>query len=320
MPYSSKRPEDVYLTSFLVEPGANDTFAPYEDTPEEYLEGIRNPKAGRYVVKTTKSGQWLECELYPVWHASRDVPKAAPREPSSYAQKQLNDRNAARNLARKIQENFKIGKDWWSTFTCDNDHLFLTEAEAQHAISLFFDRLRRLYAKHGIELKYAGTVEYKNARDKYHRPIKDEEGHQLIRPHWHGVINGGVDDTEVLGKWTLGGIAEMRKLQHRRTGMDGIAHYITKEPKEGRRRFTTSLNLKTPVPTKSLKNRNATKRNIETIARSEGARPDFFERLYSKEYSFVDCEVRYNKVNDGTYIYCRMERKVPPRRKKGGGP
>ena len=129
MPYASKRPEDIYLTSFLQEPGQHDEWAPYEDTPEEYLEAIRHKNVHGYMVKTTKAGKWLECEMYPIWKRAKDAPKESKEVGTSEAQQHLNDRKSIRRLARKINANFTPHIDYWCTFTSDNEHLYQTEAE-----------------------------------------------------------------------------------------------------------------------------------------------------------------------------------------------
>lgn len=308
MPYTSKMPQDIYTTSFLKTPGPSDGWEPWEDTPQEYLEAIRNPHVCRYAIKTTKAGKWLECEMYPMWIATRDVPRAPKIASSSQAQKDLNDRNAKRRFCRKVNANFVEFIDWWATFTCDDEHLFLTEAAAQDFVGLFLKRLRRMYRGLDLELKYAYAIEYKMARDKYKRPIRDPEtGEQLVRPHIHIVLNAGPTAQQIMAKWQGGAIMQMRPLQPSHTGYTGLAKYITKSPKAGRRRFACSTNLKEPTVTTSYNNRKASKNAVQRLAKDEQARPEWFEKLYRGKYKFVDCEAKYNAVNDGTYLYCRLE-------------
>lgn len=324
MPYASKTPQNLYTTSFLKTPGPGDEWEPWEDTPEEYIEAIRNPRVCRYAIKTTKAGRWLECEMYPLWLATRDVLRAPKLSPSSPAQKNLNDRNAKRRFCRKVNANFVAYTDWWATFTCDDLHLFRTEDEAQKFVELFLKRLRRLYKREGSELKYAYAIEYKMARDKFKRPIRDKDtGAQLVRPHIHIVLNAGPTAQQIMQKWRGGAIIQMRPLQPDSTGYTGLAKYITKSPKAGRRRFACSTNLKEPAVTTSYNNRRATKSAVQRLARVEQERPAWFEKLYRGKYKFVDCEARYNAVNDGTYLYCRMELAddppTKPHRQKSGG-
>lgn len=307
MPYQSKRPQDVYTSDFLVMPGAGEEFNPFEDTPAEYLEGIRNRKICRYAIKTTKSGKWLESEIYPIWIATRDVPRGPKLEPSSAAQRILNDENSRKEFVRKINENFMAWVDKWTTFTCDNEHLVRTEAEGRKMVELFFERLRYLYKTKRFVLKYGYTVEYKAARDKNKRPICDmETGAPMLRLHIHAVINGGPSDKEIADKWRGGSIIQIRPLQPQRTGYAGLARYISKKPKEGRRRYACSLNLKKPRQSVSYYNRASTKTAVHKMAKNENMRPEWFEKLY-KGYEFVDCAAKFNEVNDGTYLYCRME-------------
>lgn len=317
MPYQSKRPQDVYRTQFLAEGAAEEDFKPFEDTPAEYLEAIRNRKVCRYAIKTTKAGKWLESELYPIWIATRDVPRGAKLEPSSAAQQILNDENSRKEFVRKINENFMAWVDKWTTFTCDNEHLVCTEAEGRKMVELFFERLRYLYKSRGHVLKYGYTVEYKNARDKNRRPICDiATGAPMLRLHIHAVINAGPSDKEIADKWRGGRIIQIRPLQPQKTGYAGLARYISKKAKEGRRRYACSLNLKKPRQSVAYYNRASTKTAVHNITKNENMRPEWFEKLY-KGYEFVDCAAKFNEVNDGTYLYCRMELKdLPVARKK----
>ena len=316
--YTSKRPEDIYGKSFVVTPGKTDQWEPYEDTPQEYLEFLRSPNICRYAVKTTKSGKWLECEVYPIWQTRGQAPKSPPKGTSTAAQKALNERNAKRAFTRIINENFKPLEDVWATFTADDDHLFSTEKDAQKYINNFLERLRRLYKKHGLELKYAYAIEYKTAKDKFKRVIRDAAGTPLVRAHIHIVMNGGVPPADLIKKWGAGRISNVRPLQPGRNGFAGLARYITKEPAEGCRRFNCSRNLKKPRQTVSYKNRKATRTAVRKLAADETLRQEWFEQLYKGKYSFVDCEAIWNEVNDGVYLYCRMELadEEPPSKKR----
>ena len=316
--YISKKPEFLYTKAFLRTPGKEDEWEPYEDTPEDYLEFLRDPSICRYAVKTTKSGKWLECEVYPIWSKASAVPRENKKGRTKKAQAALNERNAKRTFTRIINENFKPLEDVWATFTADDDHLFRTEKEAQKYINNFMERLRRLYKKHGLELKYAYAVEYKTAKDRFKRVIRDASGVPLVRAHIHIVLNGGINPADIIKKWAAGRIANVRPLQPDRTGFTGLARYITKEPAEGCRRFNCSRNLKKPKQTVSYKNRKASRRAIAELAKNENMRPQWFEKLYKNKYKFVDCEANWNEVNDGVYLYCRMELadEEPPSKKK----
>lgn len=309
MPYTSKNIDSIYAKSFMVVPECGE---PFEDTPEDYLRWItQNSRAMGYAVKTTKAGPYLECEWYPKWKSSRDVPRTEKHGQSSKEQADLNDKNAKKNFCRKINANFVPWVDYWGTFTVDDEHIPQDEKAAARIWTNFIARAKDNYRRAGITVfKYAYTVEYKPAKDKYKRPILGQDGKQLMRPHWHLIVTGGFGQKELQLLWKDGGITHCRLLQPSQTGFTGLAKYITKTPRDGCRRFATSQNLIMPKQTVAMCHKAATKRKAQTLARDASARADFFEKLYMGKYAFVDCNAKYNKVNDGVYLYCRMKLKT----------
>lgn len=52
----------------------------YEDNLQEQIEDIRS-KGGRYRVKTIKSGDYLESEIYPIWDTKAMVENQKRKNP-----------------------------------------------------------------------------------------------------------------------------------------------------------------------------------------------------------------------------------------------
>lgn len=307
MPYAGQ-PEKLYSTSFLVIPEQGE---PYEDTPENYLRSIRGRKITGYAIKTTTAGRWRECEIYPLWRTTRDVPRADKTKPSTQAQQNLNDRNAKRNFARLVAANFAEGRDLWACVTVCNEFLPMTEAQASRHMTNYLARLRYAFIKNGgstKDFKYMITQEWKRARDEHKRYLYDADGNHIMRPHWHITIVGthGMTASFLRSQWQLGRRGHVEPLTPDETGYYGTARYVGKSPRPGRRRYITSTNLTRPQQSVAKCHKMGSKSRIQKITANENDRPAFFEKLYNGDYRFVDCEARYNDVNDGVYLYCRM--------------
>lgn len=78
----------------------------YEASPE--VLGRVRPGVLRYRTKTTKSGEMLESEVFPIWETGAEA-KRARKAVTREAQRRLNDRNAVRKLVRLVSCNFGRG-------------------------------------------------------------------------------------------------------------------------------------------------------------------------------------------------------------------
>lgn len=97
----------------------------YTDTNDERLQILNDPHITHYRTKTIKSGNVLECEIYPVWNTYRATGRARKTRESRKAQKSLNAKNATKNLIRLINANF-TDDDIWGTVTYSPTKLPLT--------------------------------------------------------------------------------------------------------------------------------------------------------------------------------------------------
>lgn len=261
------------------------------DTREEMIESLRDKDIKKYRVKTIKSGDMLECEIYPLWKSSKRKRSLKAKE-STKAQKNLNDRNIKKHLIRLMNANFSK-EDMWATFTYDSENLPEDETLAKKDMQNYIRRLKRLIKKEGLEeLKYIYVTEYEED------PKKGKK-----RVHHHIVMN--FKDRDIAEQvWDKGGRTHSRRLQPDDYGLEGMARYITKDPRNSKR-YTTSRNLSKPVIT--VADSKMTKRRAEKIAMNENMAPEIFEKWY-QGYGFNDIDIKFSEFISGTYLYVRMKK------------
>jgi hypothetical protein len=161
------------------------------------------------------------------------------------------------------------------------------DEQAKRDVQNFLRRLKRLYKKLGIELKYIAVTE-KSSRGRYHH---------------HVTINGGADRDVIEKLWGYGR-ANSHRLQFDKTGVAGLGHYIIKSPIFGKR-WNASKNLIDPPP-RSSDSRVSARAARELAADPEDRQP--FEKLYP-DYILAEARPFHNDVNGGVYIFARLYRK-----------
>lgn len=151
---------------------------------------------------------------------------------------------AARKLARKINANFKPG----------DLHVILTyrkenrpdAAGAKKILRDFIDKLREEYRKHGFELKYIHTTEYKRKTIHHHMIVNNvNDGKKTtkdyIRKFWKGRGSPKYVDLYDNGEY------------------QALADYLIKETEETfrespeKQRYSCSRNLIIPKPEKRIR-------------------------------------------------------------------
>ena len=266
----------------------------YEDSIEDQIESIRNKDIKKYRIKTIKSGPMLECEIYPIWK-TRNKECRIKINPSREAQKNLNEKNAKKKVIRSINTNF-TKKDIWATFEYDNEHLPANSEEAKKDIQNYIRRLKRIVKKNKLPaLKYIFVTEY-----------EEDEKKGKKRVHHHIVMN--FPDRDLAEEiWDKGGRTHSRRLQPDDFGLEGLARYITKDPK-GSKRFTASRNLSKPEI--RIADSKMTKARAEQIAKNQNSASDIFQKIY-KQYIFNDLSVKFSKYVSGAYLYVRMRHRSP---------
>lgn len=263
---------------------------PYEDTNEDRIASIFDKHIKHYRMKTIKSGEMLESEIYPLWdtRSSTRVPKS---KTSRKAQRNLNNKNAVKQAVRLINANFTANVDIWVHLTYDDEHLPATVADAQKEMSRYIRRIKIYAEKHGYApLKYIYFTEGGGDTGK--------------RIHHHVVMN--FPDRDVAEQlWRGGPYPRANRLRDSEFKFEGCARYMSKNP-QGSKRWNASKNLAKPVVT--IADCRMTRKKANKIMTDEIDVIAEFERLYPG-YRFSDIKKWVSDYVSGGYIYVRMRRK-----------
>lgn len=245
-----------------------------------------------YREKKIYSGDILEVEIYPIDISRRKESRAKKEKLSVPKQRNINDKNAKKHLIRLINSNF-TDEDLAVHLTYTEKTLPKSEEQAKKDVSNFIRRVKYHIKKHSLpELKYIAVVEYKESDDKK----------KSVRMHHHLVMNG-VIDRDILEDLWGNGRANADRLKSDEYGYEGLARYITKDPR-GSKRWTQSRNLKQPEV--SVNDHRFSKRKIEDISRNSEDKQQFY-KLYP-DYILNDCKVSFNDVTAEKYLYIRLRK------------
>lgn len=266
-----------------------------EDNHEERIESLRDKDIMKYRIKTIKSGEMLECEIYPLWITNKRGKRKDKMNSTRLAQKNLNDKNTKKHIIRLTNTNF-TSEDIWATFTYDKEHLPEDDDQANKNMQNYLRRVKRYIKKNDLpDLKYIYVTEY-----------EDDEKKGKKRVHHHIVMN--LRDRDAAEKiWDKGGRTHSRRLQPDDYGLEGLARYITKDFKSSKR-YTTSKNL--IKPTVSIADSKMTRKKAEKIAKKPDMANDIFQKLYPN-YQFKDLSIKYSDFVSGAYLYVRMRKSKP---------
>jgi len=232
-----------------------------------------------------------------------------------------NERHSRNQLRRLIMHNFSAG-DYYLTPTYAGKPPTLEEAQRQ--LVNFINRLKRLYTKHGSELKAIYVTE--GGRPKGNG--------DCTRVHHHVVINSGVprDDIERCWQGRQDKKAETRRgycntaeiyTEDGERGCERIAEYMaksrTKAAGKGMHRWNATRNIKRPVET-IIDNKFSRKRTDELLdlvrvrqavkQEQNGQLRRLLEKRYDREC--IDVQTVINPVTGRIYISARFRRKEEP--------
>lgn len=289
MPYSAKDYE------FLFD-------SPCEGLTESAFEALRHKDVFRYRTKTIKSGDVLECEIFPIWNTQKELREARVNT-TREAQKNLNAKNARKTLTRKINANF-TEEDLCITLTYKG--VVPDEEQARRDIRNYLRRVREYRRKNGLpDLKYIYVIEFDNG----------DGGRKKKRVHHH-VIMSGMDRDAAEKIWGKG-YANTRRLQPDDYGLEAIARYVVKNP-QGGKRWCASRNLIEPKITTA--DTKLSKRQAEKLVTDfDEAAPLIFGKLFP-DYNFNDCMIQRSDFVAGAYIYTRMHRAKPAPKREAKKP
>lgn len=229
-----------------------------------------------------------------------------------------NDRHSRNNLRQLIVHNFGSG-DYYITNTYAGKPPPLEEAQRQCAN--FFTRLKRLYARYGIEFRGIYVTEGG-------RPKEDGEN---TRVHHHIVINGGVPRDEIEKCWqgrqdpkaeSRRGYCNASVIQPQEDdrGCERIAEYMSKSRTKGQgkglHRWNGTRNLKRPQET-IVDNKFSRKRTgelLDLVKAKQAVKQEQSEelrRILEKRYDreLIDVISTVNPVTGRVYISARFKRK-----------
>ena len=259
-----------------------------------------------YRRRTTKAGNRIEAEVYPVFgRADRARARAAKKNATPDAMKKLNTERAARRLIQLIEANFTeadvcLGLSYEGT-PPDDDRV-------RKDLRNLINKVKRIREKRGLpEMKYIYAI----GGDEM-----PSAGYSGKRPHVHFITNGGIERDELEAIWG-NGTANCDRLQPNENGLEGLARYLMKQrfdrpEKKNAKKWSRSRNLKEPQrKTTDCKISNGRVKRIAFDFLSHAK--ETMEKLYPG-YDLKDSRVYYSDVVDGVYIRCVM------RKRKGGLP
>lgn len=232
-----------------------------------------------------------------------------------------NERHSRDQLRRLITHNFSAG-DYYLTPTYAGKPPTLEDAQRQ--LVNFINRLKRLYIKHGSELKAIYVTE--GGRPK--------ENGDCTRVHHHIVINGAIPRDEIERCWQgrQDKNAESRRgycntaviyTEGGERGCERIAEYMaksrTKTAGKGMHRWNATRNIKKPVET-IIDNKFSRKRTDELLylvrvrqavkQEQNGQLRRLLEKRYDREC--IDVKTAINPVTGRIYISARFRHKNEP--------
>lgn len=268
----------------------------YEDTSDDRLQLLGDKNIVKYRTKTIKSGDVVECEVYPIWNSKASLSRAPKSKKSRPSQKNLNDKNALKYVIRLVNANF-TDKDIWGTFTYETRKLPKSVEDADKTFSNFIRRLKYYADKHGFPpVKYVYWTEFES-----------DEKKGKHRVHHHIITN--FPDRDVAEKlWRNGARTQTRRLQADESGYEGAVRYCMKDPK-GTKKYKASKNLQKPIVT--IADTKFTRRKVERIVRGEENSIDIFEKLYPG-YDMIHYEHKLSEYVTGAYLYVKMSRRRGP--------
>lgn len=209
--------------------------------------------------------------------------------------KDMNDEYSRKYFRWLFHNNFRVG-DYVVTLTFANP---TNKKQAQKDFANYIKRLRRLYAKLGIELKYLYVYEGRS---------------KGTRPHFHVVLNSGTginrDDIEKL--WKLG-LTQTKMLQPDDGGelCEALCEYLVKEMKQAakyERSWNCSTNLLRPdtvTDDNSISKKRM--RKMQDAARNDEVKK-YVERLYIG-WALVSYYIGTNEITGRPFARFKLVRK-----------
>lgn len=252
-----------------------------------------------YRVKTIRSGELVEVEIYPVYTGGKRLPSEKKGETSD-SMKKVNQKNAEKKFIRLVNANF--GKDDLH-ITLTHEGELPTKERAEKDVKNFIARIRYRWKKMGLDpkdMKYIYVMEYRTEEEAR------KAGRPKIRLHHHLLLSKGLNREMIEDLWQLGGCNTTKlKPNVYGPGLLNIASYLAKDPRGGRR-WGASLNLKKPKVT--ISDTKITRHRAGRMGRDDYERDRVIQKLYP-DCHLLTAYTTYNEINGGTYIYAELRRR-----------
>lgn len=265
-----------------------------------------------YRQEMTIGGDFAQITAVPILWAKRQKGEKRRRrqdcKPTTEAQAWLNKKNAKEHLFFLAHENFNT-KDYAVGLGFEDRYLPKDLNDLKRLMRNFWNRLRRAYKKHGIELRYIWIPEM-SGRGRY---------------HVHCFLSGGVPREEIEQAWRLGN-ANCHRFQYSTEGLQGYCNYVVKSPilakswcgsrnlRRPRKRCSDYILQRKDVLLAQLGDFSA----LEQRLRSWSVTKDWEATEYQidepslqidLDWAVSGSEVRYNEVNGLPYLYIRLYRR-----------
>lgn len=245
------------------------------------------------------------------WYEYSEEEQSAVRQPRRTRTKgtipkvkQLNDKRSRKYFRWLLNNNFGR-EDYHVTLTFAKEP---SRMGSKKAYDNFMRRLRRLYHKHGITLKYISVFEGRRSS---------------ARLHFHVVMSGGVPREEIENLWKLGMVNADRLQPDPADGLNALAAYLTKSVSladKYERSWNCSTNLKRPDEVAD--DNSVSRKRMRKV--QDAARNDEVTKIVEKLYDgwrVIDYEIGCNPVTGRQYAHFRLLRNKPRTAyKKGKSP
>lgn len=210
-------------------------------------------------------------------------------------QKNWNDKKSKNYAKLLIHANFSKN-DYYLTFTYSDKFLPNNPEAAKKHQENTIRKLKRIYIKAGIELKYMWFTSYQ----------MDQENEYIKRIHHHVLVNNGIARDEVEGCWSSGrgkkkeklGRTESKLIQPDSKGINDLALYLTNQEKwenhrwkKGMKRWSSSQNLIKPYETKN--DSKWSQKKLEQLAMSADGGEQLLIDKFPNHRLIKDIEIRY---------------------------
>ena len=215
--------------------------------------------------------------------------------PTSKEQERVNQMRRKRYVTRIVNLNFDN-----TSYMIELDYApgVYTDSmqEAQGHIRNYIRRIRRIYKKAGVELKYIYTT---------------ERGEESGRVHHHLIVSGGVSKEALLVAWKYSKRCYAQQLEYSENGYTDLAVYYAKRQEAFERCFTCSQNLDRPQP---MEEDEAACRRISRVFTKKNSK-DFYENNFTRAemaalfagYKLCDgWTCSYNPYDHSYYMHMRL--------------